>query len=201
MRYLCSYKPLIAKHQGRTAISTFRLPPYVDGSCRREPDFESAFPSITALCRFKLFAPHLQEGDTVVYITRKGRYEIPEDHWRLVAILKILERFENHKDAAGWYASHGFPLPCNCLVQGNAPVPLERTTGDKDSLERWDAGYQWRARKCGVFLVCKAKFLELQNPPILTRGKMLNIFGKIPYTMNPPKISDEEYKSLGFIQK
>ncbi len=196
MRYLCSYKPLISTEQGQVAIASFNLPAFVDSSCRREPDFESCFPSISALCRSKLFAPRLHEGDTVVYITRKGRYENEHSHWRLVAILKVLKRFESHKKAAEWYRAQGIPLPSNCLVHGNPPLPLEKTTADKDSLSRWDAGYQLRARKWGVFLACKPMFLELYKPPILRRDTMLSIFGKVPNTRIPPKISDAEYSKL-----
>ncbi len=37
-------------------------------TCRREPDFESQFPAISALCRGKLFAPRLNPDDLVAYI-------------------------------------------------------------------------------------------------------------------------------------
>jgi hypothetical protein len=73
---------------------------------------------------------------------------------------------------------------------------LEKTTGDKDSVSRWDAGYQLRARKCGVFLACESEYLELHEPPILTRDTMLSVFGRIPVTRNPPKISDDEFAAL-----
>src|SRR5687767_5574345 len=130
MRYLSSFKPLNFNRYGRKAIETFRLPPYVDGSCRREPDFESKFPSVSALCRFTKFAPRLHEGDTIVYITVKGMYApINRRHWRLIAILKVLKRFDSHQDAAAWYIAERIQLPGNCMVDGNPPLPLEKTTG------------------------------------------------------------------------
>ena len=91
--FLNSYRPLIRYVEGQQAISAFHLPPYLDYSCRREPDFMSTYPSISALCRVKKFAPRLHEGDLAVYITCKGSYQdIKPSHWRLVAILEVLKR-------------------------------------------------------------------------------------------------------------
>src|SRR5476649_502767 len=101
--YLAKYQPLISTPAGLRAFAQFKIPPYVDGSCRREPDFECQLPSISAICRGKLFAPHVQEGDKVVYITTKGFYGEACEHWRIVAQLKVLKRFSSHQDAAKWY--------------------------------------------------------------------------------------------------
>ena len=95
---------------------------------RREPDFESAFPSISASSRGKNFAPCLRPGDTVVYTTTKGRWgpaEIGrvELHWRLVAVLEVFQRFETHDEAARWYRGQGLAVPGNCVVEGNPPLP------------------------------------------------------------------------------
>ncbi len=103
--YIAKYRPLGSTPEGQRAASRFNLPPYVDGSCRREPDFECEFPSISALCRGELFAPHLREGDEVVYITTKDFYGKDFRHWRIVARLKVLKRLKSHPDAAAWY--HG----------------------------------------------------------------------------------------------
>ena len=70
--FLNTYRPLIWNRAGRTVSAEHGLPPYVDASCRRETDFEVAFPSISALCRVEKFAPRLHVGDIVVYLTRKG---------------------------------------------------------------------------------------------------------------------------------
>src|SRR5947207_14664766 len=98
--HLVTYRPLNSRPAGREAIKKHHLPPYVDGGCRREPDLQSAFPSISAVCRGANFAPRLKEGDTVVYITFLNH---KEDQWRLTDILKVQERFESHQEAATWY--------------------------------------------------------------------------------------------------
>jgi hypothetical protein len=65
---LAKYVPLVL--EGQNAIAQFSISTYVDASCRRETDLECEPPSISALCRGELFAPHLKEGDEVVYIIR-----------------------------------------------------------------------------------------------------------------------------------
>ena len=88
----------------------------------------SRHPSITALCRGHLFAPHLQQGDEVLYVTFKDFYGQSFKHRRIVAHLKVLKRFESHTDAAQWYTSQGENLPSNCIVSGTQPLPLSHTT-------------------------------------------------------------------------
>lgn len=208
MRYLNSFKPLCQTKQGRAAIDMFDLPPYIDKSCRREPDFESPFPSISAVCRGKNFAPRLKKGDSVIYMTVKGRYGREKERcWRLVANLTVLERFDNHKDASRWYLERDLKVPSNCLIPGNGSVAYEMTGGadlkrfgtfsnTDELLRRWDLSYQRRVRQYGVFLICKASFLDLFDPPILTDNEMLRIFGKIPPTLNPPPITEEQFQIL-----
>jgi hypothetical protein len=209
MRYLNSFRPLCHNKLGRIAIKNYGLPPFIDASCRREPDFQSRFPSISALCRGALFAPRLREGDSVIYMTVKGRYE-PErfSHWRLVSILRVIKRFESHREAADWYQNNGMPIPSNCMVEGNEPLSYDMTIGvippnrfgsttNTDALLRiWDRGYKDRASKCGVFLACEADFLELHKPSILTDEIMLETFGRIPPTLTPPAISESEFAAL-----
>lgn len=198
--FLNSYRPLIRYPEGQQAITTFNLPSYLDYSCRREPDILSKYPSISALCRASKFAPRLHEGDIAVYITCKGIYQsIKPAHWRLVAILEVLKRFESHADAALWYTNQGLTLPRNCMVKGNPPLAIEMTapiTVLVADLRRWDLDYQLRARKCGVFLACKPQFLELYNPPIITEEIMYAVFNRIPGTQNPPAISEDEFEKL-----
>src|SRR5438128_773934 len=38
MIYLVSYRPLLGHVRGRESIARYRLPPFVDGSCRRDND-------------------------------------------------------------------------------------------------------------------------------------------------------------------
>ena len=200
MNYLVSYRPLVQSKDGKRAIHKYGFPPYVDDSCRREPDFEAHFPSITAICRGTQFAPRLQESDLVVYITRKDNYRPGPGfrHWRLTAVLKILKRFESHVEAAQWYQRQGVKIPRNCIVEGNPPLSLEYTGNPHkcSNVEIWDADYCNRVGRIGVFLACKTIFLKLNDPPILTDEMMYDTFGRIPGTRNPPAISDCEFQKL-----
>lgn len=128
MKYLNSYRPLVMYKRGKSAIQRFGIPPFVDYSCRREPDLESKFPSITALCRGSNFAPRLNESDIVVYLTRKEKY--PGYYIRLrrlAAILRVTKRFESHQEAADWYEAKGLAVPGNCMVKSNPPLELDKT--------------------------------------------------------------------------
>ena len=199
MNYLVSYRPLVMNPQGRAAIKKYGFPPYVDDSCRREPDFEAQFPSITALCRGTKFAPRLQESDLAVYITVKHAYSgFPGRHQRLTAVLKVVRRFESHEEAAEWYREQGLRLPRNCIVRDNPPLDLEKTGNPHHCsiVELWDADYGRRVENTGVFLACQPMFLELTDPPVVTDEIMHDAFSKIPGTRNPPAISDREYQGL-----
>jgi hypothetical protein len=182
MYYLNSFRPLCRNRPGRRAIEQFGLPPFIDASYRREPDFQADVPSISALCRGKMFAPRLREGDSVAYMTVKGSYPRADfQHWRLVAMLRVIRRFESHDEAAAWYRGRGLPLPSNCMVEGNACFPYGMTAGTEarrfgsvadidELLRRWDLSYRLRSRRNGAFLACDAEFLCLDDPPILTGG-------------------------------
>jgi len=156
-----------------------------------------------------MFAPRLQVGDSIVYVTVKGTYEPWRfTHWRLIAILRVIQRFDTHKQAAAWYQEQGLPLPSNCMVEGSRPMPYDATTGVRPAnrfgnglysdeiLKKWDLNYRLRSRKNGVFLACHAEFLELNAPSIITEQSMLQIFGRIPPTRNPPTIRESEYTAL-----
>lgn len=201
--FLCSYRPLAASAIGCMAIRSHGLPPFIDGSCRREPDFQADAPSVSALCRGSKFAPRLWPGDRVAYLTCKGRYA-GHIGWCLVALLTVKHRFESHAAAADWYAAQGYGLPSNCIVRGNNPQPYDRTnrrlpadvrarvgvaTDSVRAVRLWNATYAARARDCSVILACRADFLELWHPRVLSCRDMISIFGRIPVTQNPPKIT------------
>ena len=199
MKFLSTYSPLIVNKRGWSVVKERGVPPYVDSSCRREPDFGSELPSISALCRASKFAPRLNKSDVVVYLTFKGAYRgHPGRHWRLTGVLKVIERFESHRDAAKWYVDKGLQLPSNCIVPENPPLSLDETSNPSNypSVERWDAGYRARTRKFGVFLACESLFLELHDPPVVTQEMMYAAFGRVPGTRTPPKISDQEFERL-----
>lgn len=194
--FLNSYQPLIMNAAGRRAIEQYHICPFVDHSCRREPDFELAYPSITALCR-PPFARKLCKGDTVAYVTKKGSYlGASPTHWRLTAVLKVIERFESHHEAAEWYLGQGLRLPYNCLARRNPPLPLDQTAATWPSLEEWDDEYHARASSDGAFLASEPLFLELKTPPLITDKTMEQVFGRVPGTQNPPEITKEEYKAF-----
>jgi hypothetical protein len=207
--YLAKYHPLAEYPGGLEAIQKYRLSPFVDASCRREPDLESSYPSISTICHGVMFAPRLQPGDVVVYITSKGRYEnLPVDHWRFTAVLKVIERFATHEEAAEWYQAKGLPLPSNCLVEGNKPLPLEVTCGfycDDDDKERvprnvaeWDERYQSRVEASSVFLVCKPLYIRLRNAPAINDNDVKLIFPnkKMPTARIPSVIAPETLQRI-----
>ncbi len=202
---LNSYRPLIITAAGREACEKHGLYPFIDGSCRREPDFESDYPSITALCRKGKFAPRLQEGNIVIYISCKDRYDLISDnpnehHWRFIAILEVIKRFESHQEAADWYRAKGANIPHNCMIKGNGPCSLDKTSPDPrfKTLREWDLSYWERARACPVFLACdKSQYINLNDPPAMTEKTMCEIFGRKRGTQNPPcNITQEQLSKL-----
>jgi hypothetical protein len=203
---------------GMRAVKDYGSPPFIDASCRREPDFENDYPSITALCRQEKFAPLLCPNDIVVYITVKGKWLTDFDHYRLISILVVTEKKENHNQAATWYRNKNISLPSNCMVEDNPPLEFQETAGNyerrvdiqkflnydiekqkqigKRRIELWNAEYLNRSKKWGDFVVTKPIFTELYNPPILTVEDMKKIFGRVPNTRTPNKIKKEQLKEL-----
>jgi hypothetical protein len=203
---LNSYRPLCLTRFGEAVVRRHNLKPFIDGSIRREPDFENPFPSITGLCRLNKFAPTLHIGTSIAYITVKGSYGLPEAHWRLVAILEVIEQFlaiDSHDTAYKWYSGRGLPVPRNCLAFENPGADFDTSTQRMDvprskrtGAAEWDAEYRDRGRVAPAFNITKVKRLELQNPPILLPDDMRRIFGRIPGTQNPPFISQEQLEQL-----
>lgn len=195
--FLNSYRPLCRNKSGREACQRFGHPPFVNAACRREPDFESPFPSITAICRGKLFAPRLYPGDRVVYMTRKGSAAKGRRH--LVAVLEVQQRFGSHSAAADWYRIRSLRVPSNCLIPENPPLGIEHTdrgVPPRKDVRAWDRVYQRRVRKWPVFLVCQALRLELHTPPEIIDADLIRIFGRVPATRNPPSITEDQFWAL-----
>jgi hypothetical protein len=195
---LASFRPLCSTARGREVVREHGLPPYIDGSCRREPDLEHSRPGISALCRASRFAPRLDEGDRVAFITVAGTYD--EDRltcWKLVALLRVTQRFASHAEAAAWYRKEGHPLPSNCMVRGNGPKPMELTLGPRGAkgcsqreLKAWDELYSDRAKAHPVFLVCERLWVELDHPVRIERADWERRYGRVPATQTPPAIPD-----------
>lgn len=202
--YINTFTPLVASAAGRMATQSQGLPPFIDGSIRREPDLEHTFPSISCLCRADKFAPRLRPGNLVAYLTKKARYgaEYPR-HWRLIAVLEVITMFDSHPDAATWYASQGLALPSNCMVDGNPPEPLFRShrinkdakrLSDDRLLRTWDLGYRHRAREFPLFLACKKRHSTLDfDAPVILEQHLLGAFGRIPGTHNPGRLPNDQF--------
>lgn len=190
--YFNTYEPLVASRAGRIASEQFGIPPFVDGSIRREPDLEHRFPSISCLCRAGKFAPRLKVNDLVAYLTRKRSDQ------RLTAVLQVLHTFPSHEDAAEWYSERKLPLPANCMVPGNSPKPLAQShrivrvgtcLDDAQAIRRWDAEYRGRARAHKVFVVCKPLYRELSwDALVIKKDDFLESLGRVPGTQNPGAI-------------
>jgi len=204
---LASYRPLIQTSAGRHAVKTSVLEPFLDGSCRREPDFNSPFPSITGLCRAAKLAPRLACGDEVIYITAKSTFGTSTpSHRYFVAHLEVVRRFQSHADAADWYTEQKFAIPTNCMTHDSKPLPYAETGGrwsrrkprlsEQVRLKLWDDGYRDRARTHPVFLACKTRCLELQAPVRIEDVDLLKIFGRVPGTQNPPEITRSKANAL-----
>jgi hypothetical protein len=210
--FLVSFRPLVQNRDGREAVRRYELPPFIDGSCRREPDFETLFPSITSTCRAGSFAPRVVVGDRIAYITVQGYYlSLRVPHWRLVAVLKVIQRFDSHEEAAIWYTQQGLSLPSNCLVKDNPPKNFELTNRNppvevkekmaaEKNFERtvrlWDAAYRSRVARWPVFLATEPLFLDVKNPPELNREDFETTFGGLPGTLNPPEITCSQLDAL-----
>jgi hypothetical protein len=193
--FLNSYRPLIATPVGRIASERHEIPPFVDGSIRREPDLQHQWPTISCLCRAGLFAPRLCVNDFVTYITVKGA---ERGQRRLTAVLKVMHVFDSHDDAARWFRERNIPLPSNCMVKGNPALPLGKSLGKSrtcregcgQALHReWDAGYRQRADDNGRFVVCQPLFIDLSwEAPIVDDAHLHAAFDRIPVTRNPPSL-------------
>jgi len=207
--YLNSFHPLVTTDQGLSATEKFRLPPFIDGSIRREPDFEHPMPGISCLCRAGKFAPRLGRGDTVVYLAVKRRYGGATAHRRLVAILRVKEVLESHDDAAAWYCQHRLPLPSNCMAKGNACVPIARSHGQSpcqcirgDAMRQrlWDREYSNRARRFPAYRVCVPLFIECTwSAPVVADANLVRAFRRIPGTQNPGVV--DERMCMDFLRR
>ena len=176
------------------AIEKEGLPPFIDGSIRREPDFEHPRPVITCLCRADRFAPRLCPGDCVAYLTVKGRYGSRQSHRRLVSVLAVERLFDLHEHAAAWFDSHGLALLNNLIVKGNPPKPLNQShkrnehkaLPDDEWQRRWDLGYHARARAHGRVVGCSVVFVDTSwASPVVSDTVLESVFGHIPGTRNP----------------
>ncbi len=194
--YLNSFHPLVSSPAGRAACAERGLLPFIDGSIRREPDFEHPQPVIMCLCRGDRFAPRLRPGDDVGYLTVLGPYGMKQRHQRLIAVLHVERLFDAHSEAADWFADRSLPLPNNLMVHGNPAYPLSHShrknpkipnDGNDDRFHRrWDAAYSARATNNGRVVGCSVLFVDADwTAPMIPKGLLEDVFGKRPGTLNP----------------
>lgn len=78
------------------------------------------------------------------------------------------------------------------LTNGMPPAAVrERIAAQADpsrALRLWNATYRGRVARWPVFLVTKPEFLDLADPPEVSAGELIDIFGRIPATLTPPII-------------
>lgn len=216
---LNSFRPLCWNQLGVQAINKYDFPPFIDASCRREPDFENPSPSITALCRQGQFAPHLKEGDVVIYMTVDGIFPPFKTNHHLVAILHVEEVYETHDFGKIDYLRRRLPIPSNCMVPGNPPFDFDMTAGNFDTksqlrrflahpegtrkqigeklIEIWDDSYLAKSKTWKCFVRTNPIFLNLVNPPQILRMDFDRIFGKLPNTRTPKILKESEFLDLG----
>jgi hypothetical protein len=200
--YFSSFYPLCCTKIGKESVSQFHLPPFIDGSCRREPDFENKYPCITGLCR-PGFSKKLEEGDIIIYSTNKRGIGSK----KIVAILEVIFLRPDHRSAAIWYLKRKLDLPQNLIIKGSEPYPLEMThrlgpwtswVNSKGTVTEWDADYKDRAKNHPDVAICKIwnKEINLKTPRTITSREMIKIFGRIPGTRNPPELKDSEWEKF-----
>jgi hypothetical protein len=195
--YLNSYTPLVSTEQGRKARKRYAIPPFVDGSIRREPDLEHRYPGISCLCRGSNFAPRLEVGDVVAYVTNKRDLGNGKER-RLTAVLRVWKIFDTHAAAAEWYREHGLLLPSNCMVPDNRPKPFAQSHG-RDSgangCNGWDAAYWERARRWGTFVVCRPLWRKLgESARVVEDDHLKKAFRRVPCLQNPGRMSMQELR-------
>lgn len=205
--FLNSYYPLCTTKKGRDSSIKFKLLPFLDGSCRREPDFEKNKPAITGLCRTNKLVPRLEKGDLVIYITNKRKYYNSESERYFVGILEVEKILESHKLAMGWYQNNEYELSQNIICENTKPLESEFThrfidtdfknNDGEANIRRWNGFYKGRSRDYPLVAQCKIwnNQLNLDCPRSITDEEMRAIFIRDKVgTQNPPKLKEEEWE-------
>lgn len=217
---LNSFRPLCINEYGKQAIQKYGFHPFIDSSCRREPDFENESPSITALCRQGIFAPHLRKGDVIVYITVNGKYPpYGYRHHRLVAILKVENIYDTHEEGRAGYLKLNNTVPSNCMAGDNPPYNYDQTAGRYKNLKDingflrrteeeqiklgskllrlWDNEYLSKSRIWTQFIQTKKIYADLDNPLPVFRKDFESVFNRLPNTRTPVNITGDQLIEIG----
>jgi len=206
--FLNSFIPLAYNRFGRNSAINNNLPLYIDGSCRREPDFQNPSPAITQLCRPNKLVTRLNVGDLVIYITKLGNYGNPPSHWNFIGVLEVIDFVLNHNQAEVYYLNNQIPISQNVICNQTTPFPLNMTHGlcgfhhrnlpPHRIITLWNNGYIGRANRYPKVAITRVwkNTLNLNNPPVITHAIMNNIFGRIPGTQTPPKLTNVEWTNF-----
>ncbi len=206
--FLNTFIPLAYNRFGRNNAIAHNLPLFIDGSCRREPDFQNPFPAITQLCRPGKLVSRLSVGDLIIYLTKLGNYGNPPAHWNFIGVFEVLSLPINHSSASNYYLTNNIPVSQNIICNHTSPFPLNMTHGlcgfahgsltPARIITLWNNGYISRANNHGQTAITKVweNHLYLNNPPQITHQMMMNIFGRIPGTQNPPVLKNIEWTNF-----
>lgn len=206
--FLNSFVPLVYTRHGVNAVNTYGFPEFIDGSCRREPDFQNPLPAITQLCRPGKLLPRLSCGDLVVYIAKKGYYGLNYPHWKFIAIIEVIDKLDNHQIAETFYLNNSLTVSQNIMCSSTAPYAYDQTHGLCGNLNKiripatiirlWNHEYMTRSINYPEVAITKVyeNHIYLNNPPIINEDIMRKIFGRLPVTQNPPYITAAELKNL-----
>lgn len=206
--FLNTFTPLAFNKFGRNSASSNNLPWYIDGSCRREPDFQNPFPAITQLCRPKMLVPRLKVGDLVIYLTKLGAYANYPIHWNFICVLEVIDFAHNHNQAEAYYLKNNIPVSQNIICSNTSPFPLNMTHGlsgfphknflPEKVISIWNKGYVCRSIDFPKVAFTKVweDTLNLRNPPIINHAMMQNIFGRVPSTQTPPMLKSMEWTNF-----
>lgn len=196
--WINKYEPLAASKGGMDAAGRSGEPPFVDGSHRREPYLSEELATISSICRGSNFAPRLNTGDIVVYLTKKRRYgDDAETSMRLTAVLEVVRKFDSHEDAAAWLIGEGRTPPSNCLVEGNDDLDAEAcapcSPGKRRDLETC---YRSRVEQYPVYFICDPLWLCLESPPTVTDAILESALGRVPMVQTPTTWTRREVRAL-----
>lgn len=203
--FLNSFIPLAYNRFGRESAKRNNLPLFIDGSCRREPDFQNPLPAITQLCRPGKLVTRLNVGDLVIYITKLGKYSKSTPHWNFIGILEVIDLAQDHIQAETYYNNKEIKVSQNIICNQTKAFPLDMTHGKSGFNHRslpsqriisiWNCCYVKRANDYPMVAITKVwdGNLNLTDPPEITREMIMNIFKRVPGTQTPPEISDREW--------
>jgi len=151
-------------------------------------------------------------------MTVKGKWFTDFNHYRIIAILEVIERKDSHLQAKLWYTNKGLTIPANCMVENNPPHPFVETAGRYENqkdiknfltypsekqtiigeriIKLWDKEYLEKSKKWGTFIITRPIYLNLTDPPIFTDQDIYNIFKKMINTRTPKKLTPFEFKEV-----